>query len=114
MMTFTYTPAAADDVTRCRFHIGDTDEAAAIFSDEEIQFAIDEAGGWRPAVIWLIQNIIAQISATGSFTADWLKIDAKQAIDGYQALILQKRRELGVKAVRSSAKGVSRSDGPPY
>ena len=36
-MTFTYTPSSVTDVTRVRFHIGDTVEATAIFSDEEIK-----------------------------------------------------------------------------
>lgn len=109
-MSFTYTPAVPDDVTRCRFHIGDTIEATAWATDEDIQFAIDESGSYQRAVVWLLQNQIARLSASPDFTADWLKVDSSRSISGLRALLAEKRALFGIGAIRSTAKAVYRSD----
>jgi len=109
-MTFTYTPASPTDITRVRFHIGDTDEDSAAFSDEEITFVISEQTTWQRAVIACIQTLIARMAATPDFTADWLKVDATSALAGYRALLAEKRRELGVAGVTATATAVYRSD----
>lgn len=109
-MTFTYTPSAPTDITRVRFHIGDTVEAAAIFSDEEITFAISEGGSYQQAVIILLQSLIARLSAEPDFSADWLKVDAGRSVVGYRLLLAEKRRQFGIGAVRGAAKAVYRSD----
>jgi hypothetical protein len=95
-MSFTYNLSTPTDVTRVRFHIGDTDATLAIFSDEEIEFVITEAGSYQRAVIWCIQNIITKISAEPDSTADWLRVDWGRSLRGYQALLAVKRQELGV------------------
>lgn len=96
-MAFTYTPSATpSDITRVRYHIGDTAEATAIFSDEEITMVIAEAGSWQGAVLSCIRSIIARISAEPNFTADWLRVDYATALAGYQKLIALKAAELGV------------------
>ena len=94
-MAFTYTPEAPDDVTRVRFAIGDTDADAVIFSDGEIAMAIEEAGGWRGAVLSCLRGIIAKISAKPDMTADWLRVDYGRSLAGYQALLAAKEREYG-------------------
>ena len=109
-MTFTYTPGTPTDVTRARFHVGDTVEAGALFTDEEITFAIDEAGGWQQAVIMLLQNLIARLSADGDFQADWLRVDSSRSVGSLRALLSEKRRAFGIGAVRGVAKAVYRSD----
>lgn len=109
-MTFTYQPSATpDDVTRVRYHIGDTDESAAAFSDEEITMAIAEEGEWKPAVVSLIRSLIGKLS-TPDFQADWLRVSTKSAREGYASLLKEKQRELGVSSVRASGKPVYRGD----
>lgn len=109
-MTFTYTPSSPTDITRVRFHVGDTDEDAAMFSDEEITFVISEQATWQKAVIACIQAQIARIGSSPSFTADWLKVDQTSALAAWQRLLTEKRRELGVAAVVGTGQPVYRSD----
>jgi hypothetical protein len=66
-MTFTYTPNSPNDITRVRFHIADTVESSAMYSDEEITFGIAEGGSYQQAVIILLQNLIARLSAEPDF-----------------------------------------------
>lgn len=109
-MTFTYTLSPATDLTRVRFHIGDTDSSAAKFSDEEINFVISEAGTWQKAVIQLIQTLIAKLGHTPDATMDWLKIEPSKALAAYEKLLNEKRRELGIVSLTSTAVHVYRAD----
>lgn len=110
-MTFTYTPSATPtDLTRVRWHIGDTVEAAAIFNDAEIEMAIAEAGGWQQAVIYCIQTIVAMMSAQPDFKADWLSVELGRSLEGYKALLSEKRRLFSIAALSAEAKPVYRSD----
>lgn len=109
-MTFTYTPGTPTDVTRVRFHLGDTVEAAAQFTDEEITFAINESGSWQQAVIVLLQSLMARLSADGDFQADWLRVDSSRSVASLRALLSEKRRQFGIGAVRGRARAVYRSD----
>lgn len=93
-MTFSYTPIS-NDLSRVRFHLGDTDPASAMFQDEEISGVITEVSNWQIAVIYLIQNLIAKCS-TPNFTADWLTVDLATAVKSYQQLLMIKRRELKI------------------
>jgi hypothetical protein len=110
-MTFTYTLDPANDVTRVRFHTGDTDETTAKWSDEEIQFVIDEnAGAWKKAVIQLLQGLVAEMARTPNFTADWLRVDAQSARAALADLLNEKRRELGVSTITARAVHTYRAD----
>lgn len=109
-MTFTYTPAAVTDITRVRFWLGDTESAAAIFTDEEITMMISEEGDWQHAVIACIRSIIARISATPDFTADWLKVDQSRALKGYERLLTEMQKKFGIPALSASSQAVYRSD----
>lgn len=110
MSSYTYDPGSARDIDRVRFHLGDTDLTVPIFSDEEITFLIDESGGYKQAVITMIQSIIAKLSSEPDFKADWLQIDLKRALDGYKTLLKEKRQLFGISAVTASAQAVYRSD----
>jgi hypothetical protein len=102
-MTFTYTPATPNDITRARFHLGDTVEAAAIFSDEEITFAIDESdGAWKAAVVLLIESVIARLATEPDMTADWLRVDWRRSAENWRALLLDKKRRFTNFVVGSS------------
>lgn len=109
-MTFSYTPSSPTDVTRVRFHIADTDSNAAAFTDEEITFVISEAGTWQKAVIQLIQHLIAKLAQTPDATMDWLKVEPSKALATYQALLIEKKRELGVTNLVATAVHTYRAD----
>ncbi len=109
-MTFTYNTSIVTDITRVRYHTGDTVEAAAIFSDEDITFVISEEGGYQAAVISCLQHLIARISAEPDMTADWLKIDLGRSLEGYQALLTEKRRAFDIAAITATSKPVYRAD----
>lgn len=109
-MTFTYSPSATPtDLTRVRFHTGQTVEAESLASDEEIAMAIAEEGSWQTAVISVIKKIIAELSKP-NFKADWLQVDHKVAREGYVDLLAIKRAELGIPAVTGRGQSVYRPD----
>lgn len=95
-MTFTYNLVTPNDITRVRAAIGDTVEASAMFSDEEIAFYIAENAGWQAATIALVQTLIAKVASTPDFKADWLEVDASKALAGYEALLSELRRRFGM------------------
>lgn len=109
-MTFTYTPASPDDTTRVRYHIGDTVEASAIFTDEEIDFVISEEGSYQKAVVSLIQAVIAKIGHEPDFTADWLQVDWRRSVDAWRDLLAEKRSKFGIAARSARSVATYRSD----
>lgn len=109
-MSYSYTLPFADDSDRVRFHLGDTEEASARFSDEEIAAVLAEYGSYQTAVIALLQNLIAKLAATPDFQADWLSMDSSRSVAGYKELLAEKRRQFGISAVRGTSKAVYRSD----
>lgn len=84
-MAFTYTPFATDK-DRVRFHIGDVDSTAQIYSDEEINAIIVEEGAWKKAVLACLDGIIARLTGTPDFKADWLTVDVSKAVAAYRNL----------------------------
>lgn len=101
-MTFSYSPGSPDDITRVRYHIGDTVESAARLTDEEIEFAISESKSWQAAVLWSIDRIIGMLADESGQTLDWLEIDRKDAIAAYQRLKRDKTQQLEVTGPASS------------
>jgi|GEM_PF-1094848 hypothetical protein len=108
-MTFTYTPFAADR-DRVRFHIGDTDSAAPIFTDENIAALITEYGGWQHAVLAALEHLIA-LTSQPNFQADWLRVDHESARRGYQVTLAAKRRAFGAAALNTHVVQPIRADG---
>lgn len=104
-MTFTYNLASPDDITRVRFHLGDTTEETAIFSDEEITFITGEAGTWQKAVIACIRSVMGRLAAEPDMQADWLKIDWRRSADSWKLLLSEKSQEFGVGKARASSGG---------
>ena len=107
-MTFTYDPSSPTDITRVRFHIADTVQAEAMYTDAEITFQIAETGSWQGAVIACLQNAQTRIELEPDFDADWLTV-RRRKVD-WEKLIRQKRVELGVTTISTSAKPVYRAD----
>ncbi len=112
-MPFTYDTANPTDVTRVRYHLQDTDSAAVIFSDEEIQFVIDEEGSYQAAVISLIEAVMAKLANEPDMSADWLKIDWRGSRESWVRLLNEKKKKfkLGLMIVTASAKHIYRVDG---
>lgn len=108
-MSFSYVPFASDK-DRVRFHIGDTNSDAPMYSDAEIHGMIAEAGTWQGAVVMALESIIARLAATPDFTADWLKVDVGSQIEAYQRLLDMKRAEFGLGMIGSEAVHVYRLD----
>lgn len=104
-MTFTYTPSAATDITRVRYHIGDTVAETAIFSDEEITFAISEAGTWQGAVLDSIRSAMARLASEPDMQADWLKIDWRRSAEMWTKLLNEKAGQFGIGKARASSGG---------
>lgn len=104
-MTFTYDLSTPNDITRVRFHTGDTIEEVAISSDEQINFVISEYGTWQKAVIACIRHAIARLATEPDMQADWLKIDWRRSADNWQTLLNEKAQEFGVGKARASSGG---------
>ncbi len=101
-MTFTYDLVTVTDITRLRFHTGDTLEEAAMWSDEELQFVLNEEGTVGKAVVALIMSALLRLAHEPDMTADWLRVDWRRAADNWKALLAEKRREFGLGATVSS------------
>jgi hypothetical protein len=101
-MTFTYDLVTPGDLTRVRYHIGDTEEATAIFSDEEINFVLDEETTYQAAVISCINAIIGKLSHEPDMQADWLKIDWRRSAESWMKLLAEKKSQFGLGARAAS------------
>jgi hypothetical protein len=111
-MSFNYDVEAPTDITRIRYQVGDTDEATAIYSDEEISFVLDEEeSSVGKAVISLIQSVITRLAHEPDMTADWLRVDWRRSSDNWFKLLEEKRRKYGIGlTVRARAGHVWRPD----
>jgi hypothetical protein len=105
-MTATYTPFSTDK-DRVRFYLGDTVTTAAKFSDEEITAAISEFGAWRVAVLELLNSLIATLSATPNYKADWLQEDIDTATKQLRALHTRLTAQFGINTSRVITRGVA-------
>lgn len=108
-MTFTYTPESVNDITRVRFHTGDTVSGENFLTDEEITMALSETGGWQGAVVACLKFIVTKLSSP-DFRADWLQVSNTEARKGYEGLLREKRAEFGIAAVSASGQSVYRAD----
>lgn len=96
-MTFTYAPSATpSDRTLVRYHLGDTIEDGAMFSDAEIDMVLAIEGSVGKAVISLIKAVIAKLSNEPDIQADWLRVDHGRSVDGFKRLLAEKRSEFGL------------------
>ena len=90
-MAFSYDLTGS--VGKVRFHVGDTREEEASFTDEEIMFAIS-AYGENGSVIRLIQRLIADIQA--SFSGGGLSVNNETRLKALKMLLAEKRNEFGI------------------
>jgi hypothetical protein len=108
-MSFTYDPSSPDDLTRVRFHTGQTDEDESFLSDEDITFALAEKSSVGGAVVMCLQLIMSKLSRP-DFKADWLQVSNGEARKGYQQMLVEKRREFGIAGISGSVVHVWRPD----
>lgn len=110
-MTFTYNLAGGfTDLTRVRFHVGDTDSPTALFQDEEISAIVAEQGTWQKAVIACLENVIARLSYIPNFRSNSLQVDYTSALQHYTDLLAKKQQELGVAGVTATIARAYRAD----
>jgi hypothetical protein len=97
-MTFTYEPSTTpSDLLVVRYHIADTEEDYAMFSDEEIQMVLAlEGGSVNKAVINLINGTIARLAQEPDMTADWLTISWRRSADAWKSLLAEKKKAFGL------------------
>lgn len=114
-MTFTYDTGNPTDITRVRYHLADTKEAEAIWTDEDITYAISlQDGSWQRAVISLIEQQLATIARTPDFRADWLSVTNSSMVSAWRSLLADKRREFGLPAIVASVTHTYRADSREY
>lgn len=94
-MTFTFDLTSVTNRERVRYHIRDTVEASALFSDEEINFVLDEESSVQNAVISLLRAKIGELANEDNFRADWLQVDSSARLAGLKELLTQKLNEFG-------------------
>ncbi len=106
MMTFSYAYDLANDTKdRVRYEIADTgakDENGTLIADswfledEEISALLTIYNDdYQQASLDAIRAIIGKLSRP-AFTADWLKVDPKVAIDSYRKLYHEKASQYGI------------------
>jgi len=96
-MNFTYDLTIPyTDLTRVRYETGDTVQASALWSDEEILFVLSEKGSVQLAVVSLVRNAIAKFSHDDDFKADWLQVDRTNRLAALKMLLQQKQGEYGL------------------
>ncbi len=96
-MAFTYTISTTPtDLTLVRYHTGDTDDATAMWQDDEINMVLAVEGSVAAAVISLIKSAITKLAREPDMQADWLKIDWRRSADNWKALLNEKKEEFGL------------------
>lgn len=102
-MTFTLSltlPLA--EITKVRLAIGDVNAEAPMVSDELITAQIATTGGWQEAAVACLRTVIAEMSATPNFTADWLRVDTATGIAALNDLLSALKVEFGLETTLSS------------
>jgi hypothetical protein len=105
-MTFTYDLVTPTNLTRVRYHIGDTESTTAIFSDEEINFVLAEEAAETSVVgatvVSLINTAIAKLNHEPDMQADWLKVDWRRSAENWLRLLSEKKTKFGLSPRGSS------------
>lgn len=102
-MTFSYNVSTPDDITRIRYAITDTDEATAIFQDEEINFVLSEEGSVGAAVVSLIETIIRQLAHEPDSQQDWLRVDWRRSQAEWRKILADQKRKYGIGTITSTS-----------
>ena len=87
--TFTYSYGATSDLNRARAGLGDTDQATALFDDNEISDAVEIGGSWQKAVAILASAQAAKTAREFSFAADGATFQRGQQARAWLAIAAQ-------------------------
>jgi len=87
--TFTYSYGATSDLNRARAGLGDTDQASALFDDNEITDAVEIGGSWQKAVAILASAQAAKTAREFSFAADGANFQRGQQTKAWLAIAAQ-------------------------
>ena len=87
--SFTYTYGATSDLNRARAGLGDTDQATALFDDDEINDAVEIGGSWQKAVAILASAQAAKTAREFSFSADGATFQRGQQVKAWLAIAAQ-------------------------
>lgn len=109
-MTFTYDVSTPTDVTRVRFYLRDTTETNAAFTDEEIEFAIDETGTWQKATLACIDNLVAELASTPDWSSDNHRIAYGRSVESWLALRRTLSAKFGTSTVTATTSHTYRAD----
>lgn len=109
-MTFTYAFDAALDRDQIRYHLSDTQEETAVFSDEDIQMALTMAGSVSAAVIALIKQRLQKLANEPDSKIDFLSVDWKRSQKAWETMLAEKRKEFGIPSRSGSAVHTYRAD----
>jgi len=86
-VTWLYQDTMARDIDKVRFYVGDTDSSDQLLTDEEITFALDEAGGGiRTAASICADQLAARYSRLADLTEGQLSIKYSQRVKQYQTI----------------------------
>lgn len=77
-MTWSYQDTMPRDIDKVRFYLGDTVSADPLLSDQEIEFALSEAGSPRGAAVLCANRLAAQWSRLADLKEGQLSISYSQ------------------------------------
>jgi len=100
-VTFTYGEDLTVNRDFVRFWSGDTVSAESFLTDEIITSLLAVSASKEAAAVSAIQYIIRRLSQP-NFSADWLTVDMKSAREGYEKLLADVRRQLGVASLTAT------------
>ena len=85
-MTWTYDTTLSTDLAKVRLLIGDTDTDNQLYSDEEIEGALDLFGNIYMAAAALADGLSARFAQSNSITVDGLQVSSGDMANAYAAL----------------------------
>lgn len=91
---FSFNSSIVSDIDLVRFHIGDTSNEGHYIENETITYFLT-SNSVAETVIICIRHIITLLS-TPNFSQDWLTVDTRTAREGYEKMLKDKAKELGV------------------
>lgn len=92
-MTFTYSGTAIDsDLARVRLELGDTLEAEALFTDEELQVFLDRENGVLLAAAAACDTLVRRFARAYDFETDGQRFSRSQMHKAYLSTSIELRQ----------------------
>ena len=98
-MSWSYQDTMPREVDKVRFYVGDTNSADQQFTDEEIQFALNEAGGPRSAAAICCDQRAAYYVRLVDTTVGQLRISYAQRYKQYHEMAVALRARAAYRAL---------------